>query len=133
MTGEAVPGAQITAGENGGPDGANALAGPDGTYRILGLEAGQYTVCFDGQFSPTSASPNAYLVTCFGASPGHNQPTTPVTVTSGQRTTVTGRLRPAGGITGQLTGPDGSPAAGVAVQVVGIGKTQRLRICADRR
>src|SRR5262249_29669211 len=97
---------------------ASGQTRPDGTYRILGLAAAAYTVCFDSFGSieagfgyvpechddvpmVVSAQSGSY-VTSFEPAPG----TTPVPVAAAATSTVNARLAGAGGMIGRVIASD---------------------------
>jgi hypothetical protein len=92
----------------------------DGTYRVVNLEPGDYTVCFAAD-RVIGTSPTGYVDECY-----KNAPTaataTPVTVTAGTTTTrINAALEPAGGVSGTVTTATG----GAALADVGIAVFQR--------
>lgn len=91
-----------------------AVTGSDGSYRFVGLAAGQYTSCVYQPYTATlisPASPTGYLPTCSDGSFGDARPQS-FAVTVGVTTTADIRLVAAGAISGRLLGPDGTPRVG---------------------
>jgi protocatechuate 3,4-dioxygenase beta subunit len=74
-----------------------------GVYRIIGITPGAYTVCVDGFGATSATAPYGYTFNC-----GSD-----FEVVAGQTVTQNRTLQPAGAIGGSVTGPDGSPVAGV--------------------
>lgn len=104
--------------EDGGGSGS-AVIGADGTYRIIGLVPGNYTVCSESGYAPEPTTGNGYLPGCYGAPVARQSPPTVITLANGQtRTNVSWRVRPAGGVTGLVTDSSGAPVAGVGVSAV---------------
>jgi hypothetical protein len=86
-----------------------------GNWRLPGLDAGQYTVCYN----PTSTS-GGYRRGCYDGQPDGATTGTPVTVTAGQLTTVNTALAPGATISGTVTDSHGAPLEGVVVTVISL-------------
>jgi len=104
----------------GGSDAGDAVTSSTGAYSVTNLLPGSYTVCYEPKTNVGGNSVSGYLAGCY-----HQQPNpggTPVTVTAGSITAnVNDTLAPAGALSGRITGPDGSPIAGVAVTTTSYG------------
>jgi hypothetical protein len=112
-----VAAVHVYASEQGGGDFASTESGPDGTYALIGLETGTYTVCFDVSHS-SGSSTSGYFDQCYDGAP-ISDPTaaTPVSVIAGQSTPdIDATLAAAGAIAGTVTGATG-PLANATVQV----------------
>lgn len=99
----------------GGGDGGQETTGPDGTYRIGGLPAGQYIVAFRD-------CRGGDLIREYHSNVSDSDDATPVTVTPGPTTTVDAALAPAASVAGTLTDietGDPLPAVCVGLQEAG--------------
>ena len=106
-----------------------ATTGPDGTYRVTGLDllADGYVICFDASDARGGSSGGGYFSQCYRGVPwdpslNDGYPPddgTPVPVTAGRLTpAVDAALDAAGGITGTVTAaPGGTRLSHVSVQV----------------
>ena len=108
-------------------DAADAVTSSTGTYSVTNLVAGTYFVCFEPKANVGGRSLAGYLAGCY-----HQQPyssygqATPVMVTAGALTSrVDDTLAPSGGVSGRITGPDGSPVAGVLISTTDYGSGQQ--------
>lgn len=96
----------------------------DGTYRVAGLPAGQYYVCFDVT-GVTKGSATGYAYQCYrhtawdGLSGDFRAGTVAVRVTAGHtKGGIDAALSPGGAVTGTVTSVDGDqPLRGVIVEV----------------
>ncbi len=94
--------------------GSTVMTGVDGSYRLVGLSAGDYTVCFDA-VNVHSPAPTGYVSECngnhlgtFGGDPVH--------VDDGVTTSgVDAELAVGAEITGTVTDPSGAPLQSVYV------------------
>ena len=110
-----------------------ATTGPDGTYRVTGLDllADGYVICFDASDARGGSSGGGYFSQCYRGVPwdpslNDGYPPddgTPVPVTAGRLTpAVDAALDAAGGITGTVTAaPGGTRLSHVSVQVFNAG------------
>jgi protocatechuate 3,4-dioxygenase beta subunit len=105
--GDPVP--DIWASASGGSYG-DATSDSNGDYRLTGLAAGLYTLCFDGTYAISAVAPYGYTSSCAG------DHWLLADVVAGQATTMDGTVEKAGGVGGVVTGDDG-PLAGVWVSV----------------
>lgn len=100
-------------------DVAGATTSSTGAYSVTNLAAGSYAVCYEPKSNVGGRSLTGYLASCYHQQPygSYGQPTpTPVTVTAGALTSrVDDTLAVSGAISGRITGPDGSPVAGVVI------------------
>jgi hypothetical protein len=80
------------------------IANAQGVYRIIGIVPGTYTVCVAGADLNSTTAPYGYIEDC--------RPD--VEVLAGQTVTLNHTVRIAGAIGGSVSGPDGSPVAGVS-------------------
>src|SRR6185437_6647663 len=107
-------------GGNPGEEPAFGGAGVHGYYEIGGLVPGRYQVFFgDALCEPY---PGDLIPQWYNARPTQASATV-ITVKAGQVTRpISGRLRPAGGITGTVTGPGGKPVTGICVRAISQGR-----------
>ncbi|HET7012267.1 MAG TPA: carboxypeptidase-like regulatory domain-containing protein, partial [Streptosporangiaceae bacterium] len=107
-------------GGNPGEGPAFGGAGVHGYYEIRGLVPGRYQVFFgDALCEPY---PGNLIPQWYNARPTQASATV-ITVKSGQVTRpISARLRPAGGITGTVTGPGGKPVTGICVRAISQGR-----------
>ncbi len=96
-------------------DAANTVTSSTGTYSVTNLVPGNYVVCYEPKSNVGGRSATGYVGGCY-----HQQPyspysnATPVKVNLGSLTSrVDDTLAVSGALTGRITGPDGSPVAGV--------------------
>jgi hypothetical protein len=75
-------------GQGGTPATAAAVTGPDGSYAVRSIAAGDQTVCFTAPHAKGGTSKHGYLKQCIGGPPGGSTGT-PVTVTAGSVTSGT--------------------------------------------
>ena len=81
---------------------------------MTNLLPGTYYVCYEPKTNVGGRSVSGYLAGCYHQQSYYGG--TPVTVTAGALTSnVNDTLAPAAALTGRITGPDGSPIAGVVV------------------
>jgi Carboxypeptidase regulatory-like domain len=98
----------------GNGDAADAITSSTGTYSVTNLLPGTYYVCYEPKTNVGGQSISGYLPGCYHQQSYYGG--TPVTVTTGALTSnVNDTLAPAAALTGRITGPDGSPIAGVVV------------------
>jgi len=98
----------------GGSEAGDAITSSTGAYSVTNLLPGSYTVCYEPKTNVGGNSVSGYVAGCYHQQP--NSGGTPVTVTAGSITAnVNDTLAPAAALSGRVTGPDGSPIAGVAV------------------
>ncbi|HEX8080071.1 MAG TPA: carboxypeptidase regulatory-like domain-containing protein [Jatrophihabitans sp.] len=89
------------------PSGGRDITDAQGLYRISGIAPGAYTVCVNGPEGTSTTAPYGYITGC-----GPD-----VAVVAGQTVTQHRTLQLAGAIGGSVSGPDGSPVAGVWMTV----------------
>jgi hypothetical protein len=108
----------------------NVSTGTDGTYRVNGLRADTYSVCFFPQPGDQVPPPSGLLSQCFdNAKPSSDQN---VAVTLGQVTDhIDAHLNAGGQISGRVSDTAGSPLAGVRVHVLGGGFGQDVLTAPD--
>jgi protocatechuate 3,4-dioxygenase beta subunit len=118
-SGTALPNVGVQVITPGGDSVADASTSSDGSYTVRGLPAGSYVVCFDGSRTTTGSS-GGYVAECYAdVVRGSGQlptGTAPVAVTAGSTTAgINAGLAPAGGLSGAVTGVNGSPQSGSTV------------------
>lgn len=86
----------------------------NGTWQLPGFAPGTYTVCYDPSYTS-----GGYRRSCYQGQP--EGAGTPVTVTSGQLTTVDDTLQQGAGIAGRVTDSAGAPLSGVQVTAAALG------------
>ncbi len=107
-----------------GPGYGGSQSDSDGHYALTGLPTGSYTLCFDGSYVLSAATPYGYTRSCAG-----DQWLT-VDVEAGQADTVDGTVEIAGAVGGAVTG-DGGPVAGVMVTVSDSAGSQLMSVHTD--
>ncbi len=108
----------------GDKDAGDAITSSTGAYSVTNLLPGSYTVCYEPKTNVGGNSVSGYVAGCYHQQP--NSGGTPVTVTAGSITAnVNDTLAPAGALSGRVTGPDGSPIAGVVVTTTVYGSTNQ--------
>ena len=83
--------------------GGLGITDAQGVYRIIGIDPGTYSVCVDGADVTSPTAPYGYLRDC---GPDFE-------VVAGQTATQRHTVQIAGALGGSVSGPDGSPVAGV--------------------
>ena len=81
-----------------------------GNYTINGVSPGLYSACFDGNYAVTPDAPFGYTRDCSYSGADFE-------VTAGRTVTRNATVEVAGAIGGSVSAPDGSPVAGVMVNV----------------
>jgi putative cell wall-binding protein/protocatechuate 3,4-dioxygenase beta subunit len=121
-----LPGVGVEALSNTGVIMATAKTDEDGSYRMSGIPAGRYAVCFDGSSLTSNTVPAGFTFACAGDVALRNYDTgipssTPTEVAVDGPATADGKLTPAVGISGLVSDADGTPLPHTHVTIRSVG------------